>query len=299
MLAEDNFDVVGVATDGIQAIEKARQVDPDVIVLDVDMPRLDGFQTLRALTLARAGLPSTPAVFLSMHDSEELIDAAFQCGGRGYVVKLHVARDLASALDHVLLGGVFVPTLTSLLRKVKGGGHAMQLHRGVEPFLDDVSHFLDYSLRRGDAACVIATEPARQGLIARLGARGWHAGGPTMYKRLLVFDADEAMSRFMRNGRPDEQRLAEIVAELEQCRAAVAERPANRMTVFGNMVVSLIENGNPEAAVAIEKHWNTLTRDLPFLTLCGYATSCFHEGVPALWSEACAEHAILSHANGV
>src|SRR5262245_560974 len=70
MLADD-FDVVGVATDGSQALDTVRQVDPDVIVLDVDMPGLDGFQTLRAFK--RGGLPTPPAVFLSMHDADDII----------------------------------------------------------------------------------------------------------------------------------------------------------------------------------------------------------------------------------
>jgi CheY-like chemotaxis protein len=296
MLAHDGFDVVGVATDGIHALETARHVDADVIVLDVDMPRLDGFQTLHALRQDRTPLP--PVVFLSMHDADDVIDAAFQHGGQGYVVKSHVGRDLASALDHVLLGGTFVPTLTSLLRLAEGGGHAMQLYRGVEPFLDDVSLLFERALERGDAACVIATEPVRDGLVARLRARGRHAGEPGL-RRLLVLDADEALNRFMRNGLPDADRLAEIAAELDQYRAAIAEGPASRLTIFGNMVVRLTAEGNATGAAAVENLWNTLTRDRPFLTLCGYPTSCFHEGVPTLWSDASAEHSMLSHARGL
>ena len=72
------------------------------------------------------------------------------------------------------------------------------------------------------------------------------------------------------------------------------------MTLAGNMVVSLCEDDNPAAAVALESHWNDLTRDLPFLTICGYSTSCFHRrGVPHLWRDACAEHGALSHAEDV
>lgn len=298
MLAHEGFDVVGVATDGVEALEKARQLDPDVIVLDVEMPRLDGLQTLRALALRQEGSPPTPTVFVSMHDADDVVDAAFQCGGRGYVAKLHAARDLAIALDHVLLGGVFVPTLTSLFRLAEGGGHAMQLHRGLDPFLDDVGLFLDLALRRGDVACVIATEPVRHALAARLRKRGWEAGGAAGHERLLVVDADEALNRLMRNGRPDADRLAEIAAELDGYRAAVAQGPARRLTIFGNMVVSLAANGDSETAVAVENLWDRATRDLPFFTLCGYPASCFHEGASTLWADACAAHGFLSHANG-
>lgn len=295
MLTADDFDVIGVAADGRQALDTARQVLPDVIVLDVDMPGLDGFQTLRALQ--QGGLPTAPVVFLSMHDADEIVDEAFRCGGRGYVVKSCVGRDLASALDQALLGHLFVPSLTSLFRLADGGMHAMQLHGGVEPFLDGLAAFFDLALRRGDATCVIATERVREGLGVRLRARGWDVGRSSGHKRYLVIDATDALNRFMRNGLPDADRLAGIAAELDQYRLAVAEGATSRLTVFGNMVVSLSADGNAEAVIALESLWNTLTHGLPFFTLCGYATSCFHNGAPNLWSGACAEHRALSRAS--
>ena len=296
-LLSDDFDVVGVATDGTQALETARQVHPDVIVLDVDMPGLDGFQTLRALE--RDGLPTTPVVFLTMHEADDVVREAFRLGGRGYVLKRHVGRDLVNALDQALLGRVFVPSLSSMLRLANGGMHAMQLHDGVEPFLDGLADFFDLALRRGDATCVIATRRVREGVADRLRARGWDVGGSSGHKRYLAIDAADALNRFMRNGLPDRDRLAGIAEELDQYRRAVSEGAASRLTVFGNMVTSLSAAGNARAVIELESLWNSLTHDLPFLTLCGYASSCFHDGVPDLWSGACAEHGALSHANDV
>jgi len=63
--------------------------------------------------------------------------------------------------------------------------------------------------------------------------------------------------------------------------------------------MTLSEAGNATAVIALETLWNTLTHDLPFLTLCGYETSCFHDGVPDLWPLACAEHRALTHASDV
>src|SRR5262249_532592 len=97
MLAAD-YDIVGIATAGGQAIERAPGLEPDLIVLDVAMPGLDGFETCRAL--ARAG-SRAPVVFLSMHDSDEYVSEAFASGGRGYVIKLRTPADLLSALGHV------------------------------------------------------------------------------------------------------------------------------------------------------------------------------------------------------
>jgi CheY-like chemotaxis protein len=296
ILAPD-FYVVGLATDGRQALEIARRVDPDVIVLEVDMPVMNGFQTVRALK--QGGVPTPPVVFLSAHEADDLVDEAFRCGGRGYVVESRVRDDLATALDQALLGRLFVPSLTALFRLTPGGGHAMQLHVGVEALLDDLAAYFDLALRRGDATCVIATPLVRGGLAARLRARGWHVDGSSGHPRYRTLDAAGVLRRYMRRGRPDADRLAGIVAELDQYRQAVAESAASRLILFSTMVESLGNAGKTQAVIDVERLWTTLTHDLPFVTLCGYSTSCFHTRVPHLWSDVCTEHGMLSHASDV
>jgi DNA-binding NarL/FixJ family response regulator len=290
-LLSDDFDVAGLATNGLQALEASRQLAPDAIVLDINMPGLNGFQTLRALE--RAG-SRAPAVFLSMHDAEDIVAEAFRCGGCGYVLKEHAARDLATALDHALAGRTFVPSLVSLLRLGKRGGHAMHLHDGAEPLADSLAAFFDLALRQGDATCVIAPVEIREALAVRLHARGWDVDAPSGHKRYLATDAAEALNRFMRNGHPDQDRLAEIAAELDQYRRDAA---AARLTIFGNMAALLSTDGNHRAAIALENTWDRLTQELPFLTVCGYSTSCFHTGVADLYSRACAEHRAVGHSS--
>jgi CheY-like chemotaxis protein len=290
----DDFDIAGVATDGRQALDRASQISPDLIVLDINMPGLDGFQTKRALE--RAG-SAAPVVFLSMADTDDVVTEAFRCGGRGYVVKSHIPRDLARSLNHVLSGRLFVPSLTSLFDLTDDTGHAMQLHGDLDSFLDGLAEFFDLALRRGDATCVIATEDVREGVGRRLSAAGWKIGGPSGHKRYLAIDAADAVNRFMRNGMPDISVVAEIASELDQYRREVSDATPSRLTLFGNVAGSLMANGNPMAGIALENHWNALTRDLPFFTLCGYSTSCFNGCGPELWSNACREHRAVSHTN--
>jgi CheY-like chemotaxis protein len=290
------FDVVGATTEGREAADMARQLDPDVVVLDVDMPGLDGFQTLRALH--HSGSPSIPAVFLSMHDAHEMISEAFRCGGRGYVLKSRIARDLPRAIDQALLGRLFAPSLTSLSQLADDGGHALHLHAGVESLIDGVAALFDLALRRGDATCVIATSQVREGLSARLRARGWNAGGPSGHQRYLALDAADGLNRFMRNGVPDPDELALVADELDQFRRAVAGA-TSRLTVFGTMVAALNGEGAAEATIAVERLWDTLTHGRRVFTLCGYATSCFHSGVPGLWPGVCSQHWAVSHASDV
>ena len=295
-LLADDFDVAGLATDGRQALDLARQIDPDVIVLDINMPGLDGFQTKRALEQAGS---RAPVVFLSAVDADDYVGEAFRCGGRGYIPKLRLARNLASAVDQVLLGRLFVPSLTSLYDLAKDGGHAMQVHGDVECFLDGLASFFNLALRRGDATCVIGTDEVREGLSRRLRAAGWDVDGPSGHKRYLSIDTTDALSRFMRNGLPDAEIVADIALELDQYRRDVSEGESSRLTIFGNMVVPLIAAGNPTAAIALESHWTRLTHALPFLTLCGYPASCFHAYGPDVWSNACHQHWAVGHTNDI
>ena len=294
MLATD-FDVVGVATDGQAALESARQAEPDLIVMDVAMPRLDGFQAVRAL---RRTPSQAKVVFLSMHESDEYIVEAFECGGQGFVLKTRVQADLAGALDQVLAGRLFVPSLKSLFHVADGGnGHALQLHRNGDAFLDGLGDFFHLALQRGDATCLIATEPVRVGVSARLKKRGWDFDGSSVRGRHLVVDASEAIDRFMRDDAPDRDRLAEIAEELDHYRLTAAEGPVSRLTVFGEMAGVLSLRGNAAAVVELEHSWTQLTHHLPFFTLCGYSTACFDDEMHSgLFSGVCAEHWAVSHA---
>ena len=285
------------ATSGAQALDTVSQVRPDAIVLDVHMPGLDGFQTFRALE--QSGFATTPVVFLSMHDDGETISEAFRCGARGYVIKTRLSRDLINALDQALLDRVFVPSLNSLLQLAKGGGHAMHLHEGVESSLEDVAAFFHLALQRGDATCAIGTSGFRERLAASLRARGWDIGGSSGHRRYLAIDTADALNRFMRNGFPERDRLAEVIGELNQYRVAVSEEATSRLTIFGNTSGSLSADGNSRAAIELENLWNGLTDGLPFLTVCGYSSSCFHDSVPNLWSATCTGHWALTHAADV
>ena len=96
------FDIVAVAGDGRQALEQATRLRPDVVVLDVAMPGLNGFQTLDQL---RRDCPGTRVVFLTMHQDDDFVVAAITAGAHGYVLKsrmtVHLCRngDFEAALE--------------------------------------------------------------------------------------------------------------------------------------------------------------------------------------------------------
>ena len=289
-----NFEVVGRASNGREAVEKTGQLNPDAIVLDLEMPELDGLQTLRALE--QTGRPLPPVVFLSMHDHPEVVSEAFRRGAFGYVVKPRVGRDLVTALDQALQRRRFVPSLPPLL-STREPMHAMQVYEQSESFAEALADIFDRALRRGDATCAILNRSVRDLLRDRRRARGWHVDGPSGHRRYLAIDTGDAVKRFMRNGEPDPERIADIARELDAYRRAESPGPASWLTLAGNIVVDLCGQQNAAAAIALEECWTTLTAGLPVLTICGYTSACFHEGVPGLWGAACHAHGALSHAS--
>lgn len=98
------FEILGEAGDGLQAIEKASELKPDLIVMDVSMPQLDGLQATRQI---RKKLPQTKILILSQHDTSHMLAAALEAGANGYVTKSQVSRCLLSALDAVSNGRSF------------------------------------------------------------------------------------------------------------------------------------------------------------------------------------------------
>ena len=283
-------EIVGTARDGRHALDTIHATDPDAIVLDINMPGLNGFETMRALERAQS---RARVVFLSMIDADDEIREAFRSGGRGFVVKTRMAEDLEAAIDQVIDGRRFAPTLTSLAQVSEHGGHAMQLYGETGPFLDEFEALFDLALRRGDATCIIAQPDIREGLTARLRARGWDVDRSDGKGRYLAVDTAEAVSRFMRDGVPDTGLLATIAAEMDDYRRAESRNAF--LTIFGNMSASLLAAGNTEAARIVERTWDELTCQLPFFTICGYPTSCFSDALPHAWSNACGAHDALSH----
>jgi PAS domain S-box-containing protein len=97
-LLQSTYDICGEAVDGQDALEKARELKPNVVVMDISMPKLNG---LEATPLILNILPDCEILILSQHDSAQLVQQAFKAGARGYVVKSSIGKDLLTALEKV------------------------------------------------------------------------------------------------------------------------------------------------------------------------------------------------------
>jgi DNA-binding NarL/FixJ family response regulator len=97
--------VIGEAVDGIEAIQKAVEFQPDLILLDSDLPQLGGIEAARQI---RKVAPESKILFLSQDSNLEVVQDAFSAGARGYVIKSDSARELLPAVKAVVSGRRYV-----------------------------------------------------------------------------------------------------------------------------------------------------------------------------------------------
>jgi DNA-binding NarL/FixJ family response regulator len=93
---QSGWEVVAEAVDGRDAVEKATKLKPDVVVIDIAMPSLNGLEAVRQIVKT---VPNTKVLVLTMYDSDPLIQQVLQAGARGYLLKSDAGRDLVSAID--------------------------------------------------------------------------------------------------------------------------------------------------------------------------------------------------------
>jgi CheY-like chemotaxis protein len=262
-----SFDIVAAVPDGRQAVEAAYRLAPDVVVLDISMPVLDGFGAARELT-ARG--TQAKILFLSVHDADKYVAAAFEAGGQGYVAKPRLATDLEDAITHVLQGRLRLPTPSSLLGFADPRArHAAHLDTNDGFRLHALHEFAGGALKRGDTVVTIARLALLDGLRSRLGDEGWDLASLGAQGRYRTLDAETYLSRTVRGHEVDETAIVDFLRSLEDDHAASATsgEPGN-LVVLGEGAPMLLEDGNVRGAVALERIWHRHSNG--FQTLCFY-----------------------------
>jgi two-component system response regulator NreC len=112
LAARADLQVCGEASSGLEAIEKTVRLEPDVIVMDVSMPQMDGLEAVRSILKSR---PEQKIVMYTMHESEEFACAAMRAGAKAAVRKSGKPEQLCKAIDAVLLGQQYFPSIGAML----------------------------------------------------------------------------------------------------------------------------------------------------------------------------------------
>ena len=104
-LLEHEFELLGTVDNGTDLIAKAEELKPDVVLMDISMPGLNGLDAARKIATL---CPGTKLIFVTMHNNEAYVREAFRTGASGYVLKSSAASELAVAVKTVMGGGVYV-----------------------------------------------------------------------------------------------------------------------------------------------------------------------------------------------
>ena len=100
-----DFDIVGTVNNGQDAVAETQRLEPDVLVIDISMPVLNGLQAARQL---RTNSHRAKIVFLTVHEDQDFVSAALSAGASAYVVKSEVTSELVPAIREALRGGTYV-----------------------------------------------------------------------------------------------------------------------------------------------------------------------------------------------
>jgi DNA-binding NarL/FixJ family response regulator len=133
--AEPDFELVGEAASGLSALKIIREQRPDVAVLDISMPELNGIVLSRRLA---AEMPGLRLLVLTLHEDRAYLNQALEAGVRGYVLKRSAVENLVQAIRAVLVGGLYIdPAIVGRVFESKQVSKRLTARKGVAPALTD------------------------------------------------------------------------------------------------------------------------------------------------------------------
>jgi CheY-like chemotaxis protein len=264
ILEKADFQVVGQASDGLEALHKAEELRPDLILLDIGLPKLNGMDAARRLLNAN---PHAKIIFLSQESSPDVVQEALNLGALGYVHKSRVHRELLPAIDSALLGRQFTGNgLKGHALPPMTNGHGLHCHE-ILVYSDDVvlvdgfARFVASALNAGNAALAVVTESHRESILQKL--------------RKDVVAVDAAMHRgtcvwWNANETPDSVRVLPTIRNLIEAASKAGKLDRPRVALCGEVAGRLWAEGRTDEALRIEGMCNDLARAHEIDILCSY-----------------------------
>jgi len=288
---EPRFQVIGQASDGLEAVERTKELQPDLILLDVGLPRLNGIEAGRRI---RNLCPSARILFISHESSAELVEETLRLGAHGYIHKSRILSDLLLAIERVLVGQQFVSgglEISQDARTVVRPRHEVQFYCADWVLVESFGRFVTGALKVGNAAIVIATESHRESLIDRLNREGLDINALIQQGTYISADASEMFSTIMVNGSPDCLRFFESLCSLVQAALKTTKAEHPRVAICGEYAELLHPEGDISAVLSLERTGNHLAQSHHVDIMCAYPVNGFrNQQDDESFKSICAEH---------
>ena len=269
----EEFELIGEASNGLEALEKCRELKPDLVVLDIGMPELDGIIVAKRICEVS---PSTRVLFLSQESSPDVVQKALNSGALGYVHKLRAATELIPAIESVLAGKEFLGRLPNGQGVGSVRSERPQFRHEALFYSDDlvlVQAFTDWiaaALKSESAVIAIVTQLHCAALLHRLRAQAVDVDDAIKEGLCILVDADDTLSTIMAEGLPDSARFLDGSSNLIEAASKGIKARGNRVTICGERVGVLWARGQTDAAIRLEQLCNELGRHHEIDMLCAY-----------------------------
>ncbi len=257
------FCVVAV-NDGLAAVSQAEELQPDLVLLDIGLPSLDGFAAARRI---RSVSPAARIVFLTQESSPDSIHEALTLGAHGYILKT-AAKHLLPAVEAILDSGrANGKDGDPDGNRVRDRAHRVQFCSNDSTLIETAEHFLASALNAHDAAIAVATRSHLEQLTTRLAGWGIDVERVVQQGSCVLLDRDALISRVLIEERarwePDMMAMIEAAA-------AATKRPRPRVAIFGEVAPALWAAGHVDEAICIEELAHQLAATNTTDVLCAY-----------------------------